>query len=139
MCAAAIEASLDVSGTILMAGGEAISPARHRVFQAAGVQAFGRYAISELGTVGIGCPQSAGNSVHLLTDAVAAIEHRRPAQFVEGEVNSLLFTSVHPLASRVYINAEMEDAGTLAASTCDCVYSRAGFRTIVQDIYSFGR
>ncbi len=139
MCASAIEASLDISGTMLMAGGEAISAARRRIFQTAGVQVFGRYAISEIGTVGIGCPQLTGNSVHLFTDAVAAIEHRRPAPFVDAEVNSLLFTSVHPLASRVYINAEMEDAGTLAPATCDCVYSRVGFRTVIQDIYSFGK
>jgi hypothetical protein len=138
-CAAAIEANLDISGTVIITGGEAISPARWRVFQSAGVQAFGRYAISELGTVGIGCPQLPGNSVHLFADAVAVIGYRRPAPFVDSEVNSLLFTSIHPLASRVYINAEMEDAGTLVPATCDCVYSRVGFRTVIQDVYSFGK
>lgn len=138
-CAAAIEENLDISGTVMIAGGEAISPARRRLFQTAGVQALGRYAISEIGTVGIGCRQLTGNSVHLLADAVAVIEHRRPAPFVDAEVNSLLFTSVHPLASRVYINAEMEDAGTLVPATCDCGYSRVGFRTVIQDVYSFGK
>ncbi len=139
MCAAALEESLDISGTMMIAGGEAISPARRRVFDAAGVQAIGRYAISEIGTVGIGCPHLSGNSVHLLADAVAVIEHRRPAPFADTEVNSLLFTSVHPLASRVYINAEMEDAGTLVPASCDCAYSRVGFRTVIQDVYSFGK
>ncbi|HSR06321.1 MAG TPA: hypothetical protein VLM42_04155 [Bryobacteraceae bacterium] len=139
MCAAAIEESLDISGTVMIVGGEAISPARRKIFEAADVQAFGRYAISEFGTVGIGCPQLKGNSVHLLADALAVIEHRRPAPFVDAEVNSLLFTSVHPLASRVYINAEMEDAGTLVPATCDCGYSRVGFRTVIQNVYSFGK
>jgi hypothetical protein len=138
-CAAAIEEALDISGTVMIVGGEAISPARRRVFDAAGVRAFGRYAISEFGTVGIGCPHLTGNSVHLLADVVAVIEHRRPAPFVDSEVNSLLFTSVHPLASRVYINADMEDAGTLVPATCNCAYSRVGLRTVIQDLYSFGK
>ncbi len=138
-CAAAMDAGLDISGTLLLAGGEAISPARQRVFQAAGAHAVGRYAISEMGTIGMGCPHLTGNSVHLFADAVAAIEHRRPAPFVDGEVNSLLLTSVHPLASRIYINAEMEDAGTLVPAACDCVFSRLGFRTVIQDLYSFGK
>ena len=139
MCAAAVDASLDISGTILLASGEAISPARQRVFQAAGVHAIGRYVISEMGTVGMSCPHLTGNSVHLFGDAVAVIEHRRPAPFVEAEVNSLLLTSLHPLASRIYINVEMEDAGTLVPATCDCLFSRIGFRTVIQDLYSFGK
>jgi hypothetical protein len=109
------------------------------VFDAAGVEAFGRYAISEIGTVGIGCRQLTGSSVHLFADAVAVIEHRRPAPFVDTEVNSLLFTSVHPSASRLFINAEMEDAATLVPATCHCGFSRLGFRTILQDVYSFGK
>src|SRR5208283_4659399 len=139
MCTAAIQAGLDISETVLLASGEAISPARRRVFQAAGVQAIGRYVISEMGTVGMSCPHLTGNSVHLFADAVAVIEHRRPAPFVDAEVNSLLLTSVHPLASRIYINAEMEDAGTLVPATCDCLFSRLGFRTVIQDLYSFGK
>ena len=139
VCAAAIDAGLDVSGTSILAGGEALSPARQRVFDAAGATAHGRYAISEIGTVGIGCRQMKGNSVHLFGDAVAVIGHRRPAPYVGAEVNSLLFTSVHPDASRILINAEMEDAAIVAPATCECAFSRLGFNTVLRDIYSFGK
>jgi hypothetical protein len=139
MCAAALDEGLDISGSVLMVAGEPISIARRRVFDAAKVEAFGRYVISEMGTIGISCRHTNGNSVHLFTDAVAVIGHRRPAPYADTEVNSLLFTSVHPNASRLYINAEMEDAATLVPATCDCVFSRLGYHTILQDVYSFGK
>lgn len=99
VCAAAMDAGLDISGTVFLTSGEATSP-----LDQACVQAYGRYVISEIGTIGIACRHLTGNSVHLFADAVAVIEYRRPAPFVDAEVNSLLFTSVHPDASRLYIN-----------------------------------
>jgi hypothetical protein len=104
VCAAAMDAGLDISGTVFLTSGEAISPARRRVLDQACVEAYGRYVISEIGTIGIACRHLTGNSVHLFADAVAVIEHRRPVPSVDAEVNSLLFTSVHPDASRLYIN-----------------------------------
>jgi hypothetical protein len=139
VCAAAIEAKLDIAGTVFFTSGEAMTAARRRVLEAAGTRGYGRYVISELGTIGMACSHLTGNSMHLFSDAVALIVHRRPAPFVDAEVNSLLFTSVHPQASRIYINAEMEDAARLAPATCDCLFSRLGFRTILHDVYSFGK
>ena len=139
VCAAAMDAGLDVQGTIFFASGEAMTPARRRVLEAAGAHGYSRYVISEMGTVGMACSHLKGNAVHLFTDVTAVIGHRRPAPFVDTEVNSLLFTSLHPEASRIFINAEMEDTAEFAPASCDCVFSRIGFRTILQDVYSFGK
>ncbi|HEY1342890.1 MAG TPA: hypothetical protein VGF59_35550 [Bryobacteraceae bacterium] len=139
LCAVALEKGLDISGTTFMVTGEAVSPARRRLFESAGVRSFARYVITEVGTIGLGCPGLEGNSVHLFADSIAAIVHRRPATYGETEVNSLLLTSLNPLASRIYLNAEMEDAGTLVPARCDCIFARLGFHTVIQDVYSFGK
>jgi hypothetical protein len=139
VCTVAQSAGIDISGTSILTSGEAISPARRKVLEASGVETAGRYVISELGSVGIGCTKLQGNSVHLFSDSIAAIVHRRPAPYVDADVNSLLLTSVSPYASRVLINADMEDAATLTTSTCGCLFHQTGFTTVLQDVYSFGK
>jgi hypothetical protein len=129
----------DISGTLFSTTGEGITESRRRLFHAAGVTAYGRYVISEIGTIGTSCPHLTGNSVHLFDDTAAIVMHKRPALFVDGEVNALLLTTVHPDVSRVFINADMEDGGTLHPARCDCTFSRLGYRTIIQDLQSFGK
>jgi hypothetical protein len=139
VCGAAMERGLDISGTLFSTTGEGITEARRRLFDAAGVTAYGRYVISEIGTIGTTCRHVTGNSVHLFDDTAAIIVHRRPAPYADADVNALLFTTVHPDVSRVFINADMEDGGTLHPVRCDCTFSRVGYRTIIQDVQSFGK
>jgi hypothetical protein len=80
-----------------------------------------------------------GNSVHVHRDSVAIIGRRRRAPLSPVEVNSLLFTTLLPFASRFLINAEMEDAGVLEPVACDCEYARAGMNLRIRDIYSYGK
>jgi hypothetical protein len=95
--------------------------------------------ISELGTVGLACSHTLGNSVHWFSDSTAIISHRRTASFAESDVNSLLFTSIHPLASQLFINVEMEDEARMVPARCDCEFSRLGFTTLLEDVQSFGK
>jgi hypothetical protein len=139
VCGAAIERGQDISGTLFSTTGEGITEARRSLFDAAGVTAYGRYVISEIGTIGASCRGVTGNSVHLFDDTAAIIVHRRPAPYVDAEVNALLLTTVHPEVTRVFLNADMEDGGTLQPARCDCTFSRLGYRTIVQDVQSFGK
>lgn len=139
VCSAAIEAGLDIAGTIVMTSGETLTENKRRLIESAGVRPYTSYPASELGTIGISCSELEGNSVHLMTDSVTAIVHRRPAPFMDTEVDSLLLTSVNPLASRILINAELEDAGVLEPARCQCVFSRIGFRTVIRNLHSFGK
>jgi len=139
ICSAALDGGHDIAGTLFSTTGEGITPTRRRVFDRAGASAYGRYVISEIGTIGTSCRHVTGNSVHLFDDTAAVIVHRRPAPFVDAEVNALLLTTLHPDTSRVFINADMEDAGTLHRAECDCAFSRIGYRTIIQDVQSFGK
>jgi len=137
---AARGAGLDIAGTLFLVGGEALSDAKRAAIAAAGCEAFPRYSISEVGSVGIACRHmGSGNRVHLHSDGVAVIGRRRRAPLSDVEVNSLLFTNLLPFASRFLINAEMDDAGTLEPVACDCEYSRAGLNLQVRDIFSYGK
>jgi len=140
VAAAAIEQGHDITGTVFLCGGEALTPGKREVFERAGCLASPSYALSEVGHVGLGCPEMTGNCVHLLEDAVAAITHRRRAPYAdEVEVDSLHFTSLLPYAANFFINVEMDDEGTIEPVTCNCVFSRIGFTRRIRHIAAFGK
>ena len=139
VCAVARDRGIDISGTIFVTSGEAVSAAKRRLMDDVGARAYPRYVISELGTIGLACSHTLGNSVHWFSDSTAIISHRRAASFADSDVNSLLFTSIHPLASQLFINVEMEDEARMVPARCDCEFSRLGFTTLLEDVQSFGK
>ena len=140
VAAAALDHGLDIRGTIFSGGGEAVTPAKRAMVRSAGADMYSRYHITEIGNIGHGCRQMhAHNAVHVYTDSVAVISHRRPAALSGVEVNSLLFTTLLSHAPRVLINVEMDDSGLIAASRCDCAFTRAGLSTVIHDAASFGK
>lgn len=140
VASAAIEKGYDISGTVFLCGGEALSPAKRRVFEGAGARAFSSYTISEIGSIGAACRNMAGSCVHLFEDSVALIGVRRQAPYPgDSDLNSLHFTTLVPHAPNVFINLEMDDAGVIETASCDCVYSRAGLTRRIDRITSFGK
>jgi hypothetical protein len=140
VAAAALDNGWDISGTLFLVGGEALTDPKRRLIESAGCQVFAGYVISELGPIGYGCRQmTTGNCVHLFHDSVAVIQHRRLAPLSDVVVDSLMFTSLLPTAPYLLINAEMDDAGVVEQARCDCTFSTAGFREQVRDIGSFGK
>jgi hypothetical protein len=137
---AARDAKLDISGTIFMVDGEALTDAKRAEIEAAGCEAYPKYSISEVGNIGHGCRHMrTGNCVHVFRDAVAVISRVRRAPLSDADVNSLLFTNLLPVAPRFLINAEMDDAGILEPAACQCEYSKAGMNQQLRDIFSYGK
>ena len=139
VASAAMDKGLDISGTLFCCGGEALTPGKLKVFEAAGAEATISYAISEVGHVGLACRQMPGNCVHVMEDSVAAITFRRPALYTDVEVDSLHFTTLLPYAPNVFINIEMDDDGVIEPARCDCEFSRLGFSHRINHIASFGK
>jgi len=140
VAASAMENGLDISGTVFLVAGEALTDAKRAVIERAGAEVFVSYPISEAGLVGHACRRmKTGNRVHLFHDGLAVISHRRKAPFSDTEVNALLLTPLLPFNPYVFINAEMDDAGVIEPAHCDCLYSRLGFTDQVRDIFSFGK
>lgn len=137
---AAQKAGLDISGTLFLIAGETLTEAKRASIEAAGCEVFPRYLISEVGFVGYSCRQMrTGNCVHVMRDGVAVIGRKRCAPFSDVEVDSLLFTTLLPFATRFLINAEMDDAGVIEPSDCQCEFAKLGMRTVIRDIHSYGK
>ncbi len=140
VAAAAAENGLDISGTTCLLGGEALTDAKREVIEASGCEAHARYGITELGQVGVACPQmNKGNTVHVCLDSLGVIGYRRTAPLTEVEIDSLMFTTLLPCAAFVLVNVEMDDSGVLAPARCGCPLNAMGFRQQVSNIYSYGR
>ena len=140
VAAAAAENGLDISGTTCLLGAEALTDAKVHVIEASGCEAYSRYGISELGTIGVSCPQmNRGNTVHVCRDALGVISYRRRAPLTDVEIDSLMFTTLLPYTSFVLVNVEMDDSGILAPARCDCPLKAMGFTHQVSNIYSYGR
>lgn len=140
IASAAMAENLDISGTLFFSGGEALTEGKRRAVEAAGVEVFPAYWISEIGQIGHSCRRmNTGNCVHLFKDSIAVISEARTAPFSQTGVNSLLFTTLLPHAPYVFINVEMQDAGLLEERSCDCVYGRMGFTHQISGIFSHGK
>ena len=140
VAAAARDMGVAIDGTLFIVGGETLTDGKRATIEAAGAEVFPHYAITELGSIGYACRQMTnGNSVHVNTDSLAVLTHRRAAPLSGTEVESLLFTALQPHAPFVLINAEMDDGGTLQQATCDCRFARVGLTTVIRDVASFGK
>ncbi len=139
IAAAAMDLGLDISGTLFISGGEALTEAKRAVIEKAGIEVHARYVTSELGIVGVGCRQMQGNCVHLAMDSMAAITRRRVAPLSDVEVDSLMFTTLLPFAATIGVNLEMDDAGELGPASCDCPLKHLGMTQQIDDIFSYGK
>ena len=140
LAGAALDRNLDIRGTLFLVSGESLTQGKGSVIARAGGAPYARYGVSEMGFVGHACREmKMQNRVHLYTNAVAAITHRRRAHLAELEVDSLLFTTLLPSAPHIFINFEVDDSGVLEKTNCDCEFSRAGMRWSIRDISSFGK
>ena len=139
IAAAAMELGWDIRGALFFTGGEALTAAKRAAVEAAGAGAVPVYWIHEIGPIGMACRRLAGNSVHHFRDSSAVIACPRPAPLSGVEVNSLAFTTLLPSSPRFLINAEMDDAGDLRESACDCAFSRASLGATIHDVFSYGK
>ncbi len=137
--AAARELGLDISGTLFLLGGEALTESKRATIEAAGCEAHARYATSEVGSVGVSCRRMQGNCVHVCLDSIAVISRKKRAPLSDVEVNSLLLTPLLPSAPTVAVNVEMDDAGTLGKATCGCSLSALGLTRQLDNIFSYGK
>jgi hypothetical protein len=140
LAAAALDGGLDIRGTLFLVSGETLTDAKRAVIEQAGGESFARYGISEMGFVGHGCRHMLrGDCVHLYSNSLAAITHRRLAPLTDIELDSLLYTTLLPTAPLTLINFEVNDSGVLEPANCDCEFSRIGLNWRIRNIFSFGK
>lgn len=140
MAVIAKEQGWDISDSLFICGGEALTAAKLKALSDVGVGVSPRYWISEIGPIGIGCRHTVNrNRMHLLDNVVALISRQRPAPFSHATVDAALFTSVSPNCATVLINGEMGDSVSIRQTDCDCTFGRAGLQWEISDVTSYSK
>ncbi len=140
---AARKAGLDLSGTVVFAGGEPLTDARRADLEAAGARVVARYVATETGFIAGACPAAQGDEMHVYADRLAILggdpdprgsdDHDRGAGAARGP---LAFTSLSLAAPKVLLNVELGDHGTLRRHACDCALGRAGLSLHVSQVHN---
>jgi hypothetical protein len=134
VAAAALDAGLDIRGTLALVTGESLTDAKRDLIERAGIEVYPLYATSEFGGIGMPCRQMrSGNCVHI-TRAGLALVSRRQESWGDEEMDSLHITSLLPFAPHMLINVETGDTGVIERAACDCEFSRIGYDLQVRDI-----
>jgi hypothetical protein len=127
VCLAARDAGLDISGSLILAGGEPYTAGKARVVESVGARTINILGMAELLYIGAGCANSLDqDDLHLFTDKIGLIQ--REKRFGPGlAVDELIYTSLLPFTPKLMINVESGDYATLRESDCGCELGEAGF------------
>ncbi len=137
---AAKHVGLDLSRTHFMLAGEAATPAKVESIRASGATLFTDYGAAEMGRVGIGCARGTDASdVHVALDAVAMIAWPRSVPDTDESITSFHVTSLHPSASKLLLNVEIDDFGVLETRACGCPLGELGLTSHLREIRSFSK
>jgi hypothetical protein len=137
---AARAAGIDLAGTTFMIGGETPTRAKVGEIRRAGARHVTGYYCVETGAVGLGCAAPVDeNDNHLLSDALAVIQHPRVVADPPMTVPAFLFTSLLPTAPKILLNVEVDDYGVLERRRCGCPLGDLGYDLHLREIKSFGK
>ena len=137
VCVEAREHGLDIAGSTFELGSEPFTPGKAEIVAAAGCNAASMYGMTEVGYVGLPCPDPAWpDEVHLLTDRLAVSQ--RPRQLTPGvTVDALHYTTLMLDGPRIVINVESDDFGVVEERSCGCELDQLGFNLHLHTIRSF--
>ena len=132
VASAAVAAGLDLSRSVVFAGGEPLTLARREFLARSGLRAFARYAATETGFIAGACPHGEdGGEMHLYSDRLAVIGPEP-----EGPAAPFAFTVLSLAAPKVLLNVELGDHGRLRRRSCGCALGRAGLAWHLRDVHS---
>ncbi|MFO1429191.1 MAG: hypothetical protein U1F76_03485 [Candidatus Competibacteraceae bacterium] len=123
----ALASGVDISGSILFAGGEPLTEHRRCFIASTGAKVFPRYITTESGLVGAACPHHNGtDDMHLYKDRLAVIEREE----------RLFYTSLTAHAGKIMLNTDLGDCGELTTKPCNCLFGELGFDQHLSNVRS---
>ncbi|MCC7103719.1 MAG: hypothetical protein IT307_01130 [Chloroflexi bacterium] len=135
--AAASAAGLRLDGVFFITLGEPFTEAKRRVVDASGARTIVRYAFTEAGILGYGCPEGeVSDDLHFHSDCFGLIQQPRTVRDSRVTVDAFLFTSLLESAPKVLLNAESGDYGVARRRRCGCALGQAGLDVHVSTIRS---
>ncbi len=135
---AAQQAGLDLTGAVFTMGGEPPTEAKVRAVRQSGARHVANYHCSGVGAIGFYCGNpSDPNDQHFVAAHLGLIQYPRTVPGTDIQVRAFNLTSLMPTASKILLNVEIDDYGTVEERRCGCPLEELGFTTHVRDIRSF--
>jgi phenylacetate-coenzyme A ligase PaaK-like adenylate-forming protein len=134
MSASASESAWRPGGARL--GSEPYTEAKARVIHEVGCKAAPVYAMTEIGTIGVGCAAPIEvDDHHLLHDKIAAIQ--RPRKVGPTTVDALVYTTVLNSCPKLMLNVESDDYAVMRRRRCGCSIGELGLDRHLWQIRSY--
>ncbi len=138
ICSAAKERNLNLAGTSFFITGEPITLTKLNEIKSAEANVIPYYAFVEGGIVAYGCANpDSPDDMHILSNRVAVISHKKKMENSNNNVDALLFTSLLPESPKILFNVEIGDYGLIRSRSCNCKFEDIGFLYHVSNIESF--
>lgn len=135
---AAKRSGLDISGHLARVGGEPLTEAKAALFEEMGLQYASQYAIAETGTVGLSCAcATTPDDVHILTYRLAIIQQPKELPGWPEPIGAIFLTLFSPRMTKVMLNVEVGDYGTMEVRECGCPLGEAGLNVHLHGIRSY--
>jgi hypothetical protein len=137
---AAIDKGIDISGNVISASAEPLTPRRAGFIKSAGVKALPYYAATETGLIGASCGN--GNypdDMHICLDRFAIIQRSRETTVGGHKVDSFLFTYLSKNAGKILLNTDIGDFGKLTVKPCGCLFGELGMNVHVYEVRSYDK
>jgi len=129
---------IDLTGAILIGGGEPPTPAKVATIMGTGATFRSSYFFVEAGPVGWGCLTSEDpNDQHFFKDHLAMIQAPRQVPGFGLTVGAFYYTTLLPTAPKLLLNVESDDYGVLETRSCGCPWEVLGFTDHIREIRSF--
>jgi hypothetical protein len=135
---AALDESLDISGTLFRVGNEPLTTAKYEAIRKAGADTISGWSLSEAGLLGGSCPnRDSIDEIHLFTAKAAFLE--RPVPFRGGAetIPALHLTTLLPATPILMLNVDSGDYGVLSRRRCGCPLEQAGMALHLHTIRNY--
>lgn len=137
---AAKEAGIDLTGTVILCGGEPETAAKVQALEQVGARCLPRYGMIEGGVVGLGCAKPKGvGDMHLLRDTMALITHPHPVAELGTTVPAFNLTTLLESTPKVMLNYQIDDYGVVEERACECELGGYGYTTHLREIRSYDK
>ena len=137
---AAEELGIDLTGTIISAGGEPPTRAKVAAIRRTGAEFLSGYHFTEAGAIALGCtrPESF-DELHLLAHSIEMVQYPREIGSGGDIVPSFHFTTLLESAPKLLLNVEIDDYGEVFERPCGCPFEEMGMTRHIRRIRSFSK
>jgi hypothetical protein len=128
-----------LEGTKFVASGEPLTESKRELIERVGAAAIPNYGSEDLWVkIGYGCAHPVyTDELHVNRQVLALIAHPLPLDYDGRSIHPLLFTSLHPLSPRLFLNVANGDYATLSNRDCGCLLERTGFTLHIHGVRSY--